>query len=78
MSTNEELAKYVYDARSRWVKNLLSKCVAKGGGPIEIPGSLSVHLIKQMNNEYDDLSDNEKKESRDESQRIMKIFIGDE
>jgi hypothetical protein len=78
MPTNEDLAKYAHDARSRWVKNLLSKCVARGGGPIEIPGSLSVHLVKQMNLEYTDLSDDEKKESRDESQRIMKIFIGDE
>jgi len=77
-AANEELAAYAHDAWSRWMRYLFGQCSKVRGGGRKIPAALVKRWTRQMNTAYKDLPEDEKKSNREESQAMMRIFIGDD
>ncbi len=75
---NEPLAAYAHDAWSRWMRYLFEKSLKVRGGSRKIPAALVKRWMRQMNTPYAQLPEDEKKSDREESVRIMRIFIGED
>lgn len=78
MKTNEKLAEYIHDAWSRWMKYLFDQCIETGDDCYEIQTVEAENWIRQMNSKYNDLSKEEKDIFRQESGKVLKIFIGED
>jgi hypothetical protein len=76
-AVNEELAAYSHGAWAQWMKYMFGKCQEVPGGVL-IPEPLVQRWTRQMNTVYRDLPEDEKKSDRDEAQKIMCIFVGDD
>lgn len=75
---NESLAAYIHDAWSRWMKHLFDQCIETGDGCYEIQRPEVEQWMRQMNTRYEDLPESEKSNNREESIKIMEVFIGDD
>lgn len=80
----EKLAEFAHNQRSGWMKYLFSKCYEVrlkttltdpyGEVNLVIPKQEIDKLKRQMNTEYNDLSEKEKNSDRKEADDIIKIF----
>jgi len=83
--TREDLANYAHEAWSGWMKYLFSHCfpetkldiscgVIYKTGDLVIPKWAVERWKRQMETEYKDLPEDEKKSDRKEADRIIKII----
>ncbi len=70
----ELLADFEHDRWSRWQKYLFSKCIVNVDGSLTIPKELVDRLVRQMDTDYDNLSEQEKNSDRKEAIRIIKCI----
>jgi len=70
----DELANYAHSSWCGWMKYLFSKSIANKDGSCTIPKSLVERWMRQMNTEYADLPESEKKSDKDEASKIINIF----
>lgn len=73
MNKQEELAKYAHNAWSGWMEYLFSKANVNENGTWTMPKDSVDRWYRQMNTEYKDLPENEKKSDREEATKIMAI-----
>ena len=70
----ELLADFEHDRWSRWQKYLFSKCIVNVDGSLTIPKELVDRWARQMDTDYDNLSEQEKNSDRKEAIRIIKCI----
>lgn len=70
----ELLADFEHDRWSRWQKYLFSKCIVNVDGSLTIPKELVDRWVRQMDTDYDHLSEQEKNSVRKEAIRIIKCI----
>lgn len=70
----ELLADFEHDRWSRWQKYLFSKCIVNVDGSLTIPKELVDRWARQMDTDYDNLSEQEKNSYRKEAIRIIKCI----
>jgi hypothetical protein len=70
----EKLAKYAHDVWSVWMKYLFSKCELLPDGSMVIPKWAVERWTRQMNTEYHDLPEEERKSDKKEADEILEIF----
>ena len=70
----EQLAEYAHRAWSGWMKYMFGKGSSCSDGSILIPKWAVDRWSRQMNTEYEDLPEEEKKSDREEADRMIKIF----
>ncbi len=70
----ELLADYEHDRWSRWQKYLFSKCIFKEDGSLIIPREFVDRWTRQMNTNYDSLSNEEKVSDRKEAIKILNLI----
>lgn len=75
---NEELraslAKYAHSSWSGWMQYLFTKGIFKETGEFVINADSVSRWTRQMNTEYDDLPEKEKKSDLDEADKIMRLW----
>lgn len=71
----EALAEYAHEAWSGWMKYLFGKTEQTSCG-VKIPEWAVERWTRQMNIEYKDLPEEEKKSDREEADRMLKILGG--
>lgn len=75
--TNEQeielLANYSHRAWSGWMKYQFGKSVQNTDGSVTIPKELVERWTRQMNTEYKDLPESEKKSDRKEAVEILSL-----
>ena len=69
--TIEALAKYAHKAWSGWMKYLFDKSTKNEDGTVTIPQWAVARWERQMNTEYDDLPESEKKSDRAEARYMF-------
>jgi len=70
----ELLADYEHDRWSRWQRHLFSKCISNEDGSLIIPKEFVDRWSRQMNTDYNNLSDDEKESDRKEARNILNLF----
>lgn len=69
----EELAKYAHDAWSGWMEYLFSKAEVNADGTWTMPKEFVDRWYRQINTDYKDLPENEKRSDREEADKIISI-----
>ena len=72
----EELSDYAHSAWAGWMKYLFEKSTKNTDGSVTIPSELVERWERQVNTEYDFLSELEKDSDRKEAIRMLNIMIG--
>lgn len=67
----DKLADYEHNRWSRWQKYLFSKCIFNKDGSLIIPKEYVDRWTRQMNTNYDNLSNEEKSSDIKEANRII-------
>lgn len=70
----ELLSDYEHDRWSRWQKYLFSKCIPNEDGSLIIPQEFVDRWSRQMNTDYNNLSNEEKESDRKEAIKILNII----
>lgn len=73
----EDFAKVAHESWSGWMKYLFSKSNTESDGTVVIPKKLVERWKRQMNTDYKDLSEKEKKSDREEAKRYIAVIIAD-
>lgn len=71
----EDFAKVAHESWSRWMKHLFSKSDTGPDGTAVIPKELVERWKRQMDTDYEDLSEKEKKSDREEAKRYIAVVI---
>ena len=75
---NEQLAAFMHDAWSRWMRHLIAQCDKTGDGDYSISRYDVERWAQKMGTPYAHLPEVEKSCGRQASIGIMRIFIGDD
>jgi hypothetical protein len=70
----EKLAALAHDQWSGWMKHLFGKCQINPNGTATIPKWAVDRWMRQMNTDYDALSEPEKDSDRQEADRYLEII----
>lgn len=70
----DKLADYEHDRWSKWQKYLFSKCIFNKDGNLIIPKEYVDRWTRQMNTNYDNLSNEEKNSDIKEANRIIECI----
>ena len=73
-TTREELAALAHEQWSGWMKHLFSKCITNEYEGMIIPKWAVDRWIRQMNTNYNGLSEEEKDSDRFEADRVIKLL----
>ena len=69
----ETLAALAHDQWSGWMRYLYGRCTSHPGGALTIPAHWVARWQRQMNTDYDDLSEAEKESDRQEADRVLTL-----
>lgn len=72
--TVEELSNIEHESWSKWMKYLFSVSKENEDGSVTIPKDKVDRWKKQMNTNYEDLSDKEKESDRKEAKKFIKVI----
>ena len=75
--TIEELADLEHDSWARWMKYLFSVSKKNEDGSVTIPKDKVERWERQMNTDYNDLSNKEKESDRKEVRKFIKVVKDD-
>ena len=75
--TIEELADLEHDSWARWMKYLFSVSKKNEDGSVTIPKDKVERCERQMNTDYNDLSNKEKESDRKEVRKFIKVVKDD-
>lgn len=70
----ETLASYEHDRWSRWQTHLHNQCIRNQDGTFTIPKEDVERWVKQIQTNYEELSEEEKEADRLEARRILEVF----
>ena len=70
----EILADFEHDRWSRWQKHVFNKCIVNSDGTLTIPKEFVDRWTRQINTNYNDLSEEEKDSDRREAIRILECI----
>lgn len=69
----EELANVQHSIWAHWMKYLFTTCQKNDDGSVLIPAEKVIRWTRQVNTEYKDLSEQEKKSDRDQADKILNL-----
>lgn len=70
----EELADYAHQAWSHWMKYLFKKSSESEDGVVIIPDDLVLRWKRQIETQYNDLTEKEKESDRKEADKMLSII----
>ena len=70
----EKVAELAHDQWSGWMEYLFEKCSDNEDGSVNIPLKLVKRWKKQMENNYENLSEEEKDSDRKEAKKFISLF----
>ncbi len=70
----EALADYEHDRWSRWQKHVFDKSIKNEDGTYTIPSYLVERWQREINTEYNDLSESEKESDRKEARLMLECI----
>lgn len=70
----KKLSKYAHDVWSRFMTHLFSKSIENSDGTVTIPKDLVSRWKRQIETEYEDLSEKEQKSDQDEADNILTLI----
>jgi hypothetical protein len=74
MEFREKLSELAHDQWSGWMKYLFEKSIQNPDRTVTIPKWAVERWSRQMNTHYNDLSEQEKKNDRNEADKFLKLF----